>query len=322
MATLLVIGGSGFFGKSILDSYKRGLLNPWDIDTVMVMARNAEGLKESNPELLSDSVKLLNGDISSCLELPGADYVIHAAASTDVRNYLTSPDVEKKNIQAGTYNYCELAKKFHLNSRILYCSSGAIYGQQPPSMEYLSEDYVGGSTDEMDQTKKDYAAAKRDGEKAIIELGKEGLKVSIARCFAFVGKYLPRDQHFAIGNFIEDGRKGRSIEVKARHKVYRSYMHADDLASWLMTICHSSNQNCPIYNVGSDCSVDMTELANLVGLEFNVCITAHEIVSNVVDRYVPSILRAQNQLGLGLTIDIKQAIKATIDSIDINNASS
>ena len=51
MASLLIIGGSGFFGKSILDAYKRGLLDQWGITSVKVLARNATALEHTNPEL-------------------------------------------------------------------------------------------------------------------------------------------------------------------------------------------------------------------------------------------------------------------------------
>ena len=319
MASLLVIGGSGFFGKSILDAYGRGLLNCWDIDSISVLARNATSLSMQFPELIDDSIKLINCDIATCHELPFADFVIHAAASTDVANYLARPEVEKKNIQAGTYNYCKLAEKFHRNSRIVYCSSGAVYGQQPADLEYLSEEFDCGSVDEMSPVKRDYAAAKRDAEKAIRTLGSQGGAVSIARCFAFVGKYLPRDQHFAIGNFIQDGLMGRPINVKATLPVYRSYMHADDLVHWLMTICRSANPLCPIYNVGSDKALTVGELADLVAQRFCVDVNKVEFSGKGVDRYVPSITKAKNVLGLQLSIDATGALDKTISAIRMEN---
>jgi dTDP-glucose 4,6-dehydratase len=319
MASLLVIGGSGFFGKSILDAYQRGLLNSWGVDSICVLARNAVSLSTYFPEFIDDSIKLINGDIATCNALPFADYVIHAAASTDAANYLARPEVEKKNIQAGTYNYCKLAEKFHRNSRIVYCSSGAVYGQQPADLEYLSEEFDCGSVDEMSPVKRDYAAAKRDAERAIRTLGSQGSAVSIARCFAFVGKYLPRDQHFAIGNFIQDGLMGRPINVKATIPVYRSYMYADDLVHWLMTICHSANPLCPIYNVGSDQAVTIGDLAELVAQKFTVDISKAGLSKKSVDRYVPSITKAKEVLGLQLSIDTAGAIDKTIAAIRMKN---
>ena len=312
MASLLIIGGSGFFGKSILDSYKRGLLDQWGITSVKVVARNAKALEHTNPELSDITIELINADIGTCDVLPNADYVIHAAASTDAAKYLEQPEIEKANIQAATYNYCRLAPRFHKNSKIIYCSSGAVYGQQPADLLQIPEDFEPGSVEEMHETKRDYSAAKRDSEKAIQDLGRVGLNVSIARCFAFIGAYLPRDQHFAIGNFIEDGLNNRPIEVKARHAVYRSYMYADDLVHWLMVICDNANLNCPIYNVGSDQAIAMNVLADLVGVKFNNLIRKPGLSSNNIDRYVPSINKAKNELGIELSIDLDSAIDLSL----------
>lgn len=314
MASLLIIGGSGFFGKSILDAYKRGLLSPWRIDLIYVFARNADRLKEEAPELMDTPIKLVNGDITTCKKIPIADYVIHAAASTDAARYLERPEIEKANIQAATWNYCRLAPLFHRNSKIIYCSSGAVYGQQPADLHHIFEDFEPGALEEMHETKRNYAAAKRDAEEAIINLGKQGLSVSIARCFAFVGPYLPRDKHFAIGNFIEDGLHNRSIVVKANHAVYRSYMYVDDLVEWLMTIAKNSSTECPIYNVGSDESILLDDLAKKIGIYFGVESFVPNTQGHYSDRYVPCIKKAKS-IGLNIEYDHNRAIDLTILAI-------
>lgn len=265
MASLLVIGGTGFFGKSILDAFQRNLLDPWSIDKVIIMARNPEALQKNHSQLLTSKVKLLKGDIASTNELPFANYIIHAAASTDARNYQLAPLKERSNIIRGTLNYCELAKEFNQKSKIVYVSSGAVYGPQPPNLEKIPEDFVFLDAEQLPESKRDYAYAKRDSEKAIYDLGNYGLNVSIARCFAFLGSWLPLDQHFAIGNFINDGLNFCSIKVNARHKVYRSFMYADDLVEWLMTIAEKSSSSSPVYNVGSDQSILIDELAQKIG---------------------------------------------------------
>ena len=88
MASLLIIGGTGFFGKSILDSFKRGLLVDYNITKVFVLARNTNKFKLAYPELCFNDVDLINGDISNINELPNADYIIHAATSTNMNDYL------------------------------------------------------------------------------------------------------------------------------------------------------------------------------------------------------------------------------------------
>jgi nucleoside-diphosphate-sugar epimerase len=315
MATLLVIGGSGFFGKSILDAFGSGLLKPWQIDRVIAMARNPQKLSLECPELIKEGVELLEADITSCDAIPFADYVIHAAASTDVKNYIQQPDRERKNILAGTHHYCELAKKFHRKSKVVYASSGAYYGQQPSDLLKIEESYQPEDYDLMPEGKRDYAVAKREAELAIKNLGMDGLSVSIARCFAFVGRYLPRDQHFAIGNFIEDGLQGRKIEVKAQSPVYRSYLYADDLVLWLMTIAAAANDACPIYNVGSNEAYEMREIAEKVAKRLKTKVAAREIVTNKIDRYVPSNRKAGQELNLGVTTSLEVAIEKTIQGI-------
>lgn len=315
MRSLLVIGGSGFFGKSILDAYQRGLLETWGISEVTILARNASKLTYSNPDLIDQSIKLINLDITIAEEIPYADYVIHAASSTDASRYLSHGLQERKNIQAATYNYCRLANNVHSKSKIIYISSGAVYGQQPSFSNALSEESISMSIDGLDITKRNYAAAKIDSEKAIQTLGNEGFNVSIARCFTFVGGYLPRNQHFAIGNFIDDGLNNRTIKVKATHPVYRSYMHADDLVRWLMTIVKNSSTECPIFNVGSDHAVSIGDLADKVANYFGVSVEMARFESNVIDRYVPSIEKAKVFLGLNVEISLEEAIAKSICAI-------
>ena len=312
MSTLLVIGGSGFFGKSILDAFGRGLLKQWNINKVIAISRNASRLKNTNPELINENVELLDIDITSTNTLPFADYVIHAAASTDAARYLNHNEEEKKNIIRGTLNYCQLAAEFHKDSKIVFCSSGAVYGYQPEQVKHLTEDMTFGDIENLDEVKKSYAYAKRDAEFAIQKLGQAGLNVSIARCFSFVGRYLPKDQHFAIGNFIADGIAGRNIEVKASKKVYRSYMYADDLIVWLMTLANTSNPQCPIYNVGSDKEVEIRDLANIVSDIFNVDVTCAVNTSISVDRYTPSTQKAKKTLNLKESYDLRRAISLSV----------
>ena len=305
---LLIVGGSGFFGKSILDAFQRGLLKQWSIEKIIVVSRNANKLTSTNPELINDNVELLDVDITSVDVLPFADYVIHAAASSDASKYTSQSDIEKKNIIQGTLNYCRLATRFHKDSMIVFTSSGAVYGYQPEYVKYLTEDMAFGDIENLDEVKKSYAYAKRDSEFSMQELGRVGLNVSIARCFSFIGKYLPKDQHFAIGNFIADGLAGRDINVKADRKVYRSYMYADDLVKWLMTLAENANPKCPIYNVASDEEVEIKELADIVANIFNVGVQSLENNATHIDRYIPSVGKANNELGLCSDYELNEAI--------------
>lgn len=309
MSTLLLIGGTGFFGKSFLDSFQRGQLDVWGVDRIIAMSRNADRLRLEAPELLDERVELLSADIGNTDWLPSADYVIHAAASTDARNYLSQPEAERQNIQAGVYNYCRLAPTYHRNSKIVYVSSGAVYGTQPPELEVIDESYEVTDVGDIPEGKRDYAIAKRDAESAFKQLATSDLNITIARCFAFVGRWLPRERHFAIGNFIADGLQGRPIRVKARHPVYRSYMYADDLVKWLMVMAVKASSTCESYNVGSDQAVDISKLADIVAEELGVTVDKPNFHEEKIDRYIPSIEKAKKQLGLSIDVGLRASIR-------------
>jgi len=319
MKTLLIIGGSGFFGKSILDCFHRGMLNYWSINKIKIMARDPHRLVKEAPSLINSDIELIPADISNINYLPNADYVIHAAASSNAQNYINSPIQERVNIIAAVSNYCKLAKSFHQKAKILYVSSGAVYGKQPPDIENIDENYSYSDSINVEKNKQDYTYAKRDSEKEIIALGLSGLNVSIARCFAFLGPWLPLDQHFAIGNFINDGLNCRSINVQTKHKVYRSYMYADDLVEWLMTIAEKSRTSSPVYNVGSDQSILIDELAQKISTIFgqNAPIYSHE--SDYIDRYVPNIDKAKSELNLKNKYHLDDAIRLTIKLLKQRN---
>jgi len=317
MASLLIIGGSGFFGKSILDANKRGLLVKYGIKKVVIYSRNATGLVLSNPELMDcGTVELVDGDISLCNAIPQADYIIHAAASTDIAKYIAMPEKERGNIITGTRNFCKIIKEGGYKGKSLYVSSGAVYGKQPRDILEIPETYSidDQSLASMEEAKAHYALAKRESEALILELGSNGFNVAIARCFAFVGKYLPRDQHFAIGNFIEDGLRGRPVVVKARAPVYRSYMYADDLVDWMLLSLKLASPDCLTLNVGSNESISLAKLAEIIAQEYGVMAYAEVDEALEGDRYIPSIQTALT-LGLKIKYDLRSSISKTIHAI-------
>jgi dTDP-glucose 4,6-dehydratase len=244
--------------------------------------------------------------------LPEADYVIHAASSTDAQRYVTHAAEERANILASIDNYRAVAERSHPTAGIVYCSSGAVYGRQPPELSHVDEDFSPGEAAGLVAYKRDYAEAKRLAEARIAELGAAGMRVAVARCFAFVGAHLPRDQHFAIGNFLRDGLAGRAVTVNARAPVYRSWMHADDLVRWLMTIADRARTDCPVYNVGSDEAVTVRDAARAVAARCGVEAVMPDAEDSPVDRYVPSTRRAETELELGRRYDFAGAIDEVI----------
>lgn len=286
---LLIIGGTGFFGKSILDSFIKNKLKIFNINHVTVLARSIDRFIEDYPNFSTHSkIHFIKGDIKTVDNLPYADFVVHAATSTNENDYRLNSYKERLNTEKGVSNYIKIAKKIHKKSKIVYCSSGAVYGKQPSNIEKIDENYPFQDVSKLPKQKRDYALGKRNAESQFKEFGNTGFNVAIARCFAFYGDYLPEDGHFAYASFLKSAKKGEDITINADHEVIRSYMSSDDLVKSLIKIALASNNNCPIFNVGSDKEKSIFKLAEEIAKHYNVkVIKSNSISTKKIDRYIP-----------------------------------
>ena len=162
----------------------------------------------------------------------------------------------------------------------------------------------------------EYAEGKRAAEAmCTLYSNKYGIECKIARGFAFVGPHLPLDAHFAIGNFIRDAMRGIAIEVNGDGTSKRSYMYAADLAIWLWTILLRGPAN-QVFNVGSDQAISILKLAQAVaaaiGSPAAVRVAQRAKDGAEVQQYVPSISKAQRDLGLKCEVALEDAIRRTV----------
>jgi dTDP-glucose 4,6-dehydratase len=307
LKTLLIIGGTGFFGNSILSYFSNSKILKRKFNKIIVISRNKLATFRYTKKLKKNyNIIKINCDILKLKKLPKADYVIYAAI---LKNYRDDYLAVKK--------YTKLAKIYHSKSKILYTSSGAVYGQQSNKIKGFKENYLNYNKkiNFKKGYKQSYANFKLKSEKLFEKMGNEGLDVSIARCFAFVGEYLPLNSNFVIGNIIQNILEGASIKINANYKIFRSYMHADDLVKWLLKILHNSNTQCPIYNVGSDQGTDIRKLGFDLSRKYKLGVKFEKIVSNFEDRYVPSIQKAKKELKLRLKYNSLDAVNDVIHSI-------
>ena len=94
----------------------------------------------------------------------------------------------------------------------------------------------------------------------------------------------------------------------------RSYMYAADLAIWLWSILFRA-PSLDAFNVGSDQSISILELAQKVVSSLRSTATVKvgqmPIAGEPMKQYVPSIEKAQQQLGLKLRVSLEEAIRRT-----------
>lgn len=306
---LLLTGATGFFGK--------GLLRHWAAKTpptreVTALSRDPQAFARRFPDLAHQPwLQWHKGDISSADSLPQQvrfTHIIHAAADSTLGPQLT-PLQRYDQIINGTRNLLDLAVQCKAR-RFLFTSSGGVYGSLPPHMDRVAEDWFG-MPDPLNPALA-YGLAKR-GAEHLCALYRDafGLETVVARCFAFVGPDLPLDVHFAIGNFIRDALSAEAITVGGDGSPLRSYLDQRDLAAWLgsLLLLGRSGQ---AYNVGSDFGVSIADLAHLVRdtLAPNkpVRILGAPDARQHRNIYVPDITKASTELGLRVTIPLRDAI--------------
>ncbi len=237
--------------------------------------------------------------------------MIHAATDTSVAAD-NNPLVLLDSIVEGTKRVLKFAHLAGIR-KVLFTSSGAIYGPQPNDLEKISEGY-GGACSTTDW-RSVYGQGKRLAEQLMTTYFHEfGIETKIARCFAFAGPGMALNAHFAIGNFIRDAVEGDSIIVKGDGQPSRSYMYAADAAIWLIRLLEGG-QAGEAYNVGSDQAYTLAEIAKKVAEEINpratVSILGKEN-SGFRSQYIPDISKAEH-LGVAVWTDLSKTIARTAE---------
>jgi nucleoside-diphosphate-sugar epimerase len=311
---LFITGGTGFFGCWLVASFcfinRLHGLNAH----ATILTRSPEAFAQKCPHLAGDaSIAFRRGDVRS-FSFPEGEYqyVIHAATEASAKQAADAPLEMFSTIMTGTERTLQFASS-HGTKKFLLTSSGAIYGKQPPDMTHVPESY-GGAPDPVDPANV-YGEGKRAAELLCALYGKNNeMECKIARCWAFCGPHLPLDRHFAIGNFIGDVLAGRPIEIKGDGTPRRSYLYAADLTGWLWTILFRAPALVPI-NVGSGDDVSILELAQTVVNTLNpqtaIRVGQKAVPGAVPLRYVPSVDRAREQLGLSPTVGLEECIRRT-----------
>jgi nucleoside-diphosphate-sugar epimerase len=311
---LFITGGTGFFGCWLLESLLWANAK-YDLNAqATVLSRNPEAFARKAPHLAGNpAITLHQGDIQN-FAFPAGHFthVIHAATEASAKLNAEAPLVMLDTIVNGTRRALEFAVASGAR-KFLFTSSGAVYGTQPPDILNIFEDYPG-APDPMDP-RAAYGNGKRIAEHLCALFAKQhGLETKIARCYAFVGPYLPLDIHFAIGNFIRDALRGGPICVNGDGTPFRSYLYAADLAIWLWTILFKGETGRP-YNVGTEEGLPIAQIARLVADSVTpVCrveIAREPTPGTAAPRYVPATRRARCELGLECWVPLADAIRKT-----------
>jgi len=314
--SIFITGGTGFLGCWLIESFCH-INRILDLHArITVLSRDPEAFRRKCPHLASEeALSLICGNVQDFVFPEGVfRYVVHAAAETSATSNFTVQRSVLSSAILGTERTFLFATT-HGTQKFLLTSSGAVYGPQPPEVTHLPETYLGGP-DPLEILSA-YAEGKRLAELLCALYGSQyDLECKIARCWAFCGPHLPLDRHFAIGNFIGDALADRPIQITGDGTPRRSYLYAADLAIWLWTILFQAPALTPI-NVGSEHDVGILDVARAVANSVNsgiaISLGRPPVPFKAPARYVPSVARARELLGLRETIALQDSIERTAE---------
>ena len=312
---VFMTGGTGFVGTWLVeafvaanDAYELGA-------TAVLLSRDPARFAARAPHLAGHrAVRLIAGDAVDFAPPDGRfAFVVHAATESQTGDAAAPLRALDRDV-AATRRVLELARRAETR-RMLFTSSGAVYGHQPPELAHVDETYPG-APDPTD-VRTAYGHGKRLSELACASYAQAyGFDVVIARLFAFVGPHLPLRAGFAAGDFFADLLDGGAIRIGGDGTPVRSYLYAADLAIWLWTLLLRGERG-RAYNVGSPHALSIRELAELMVSELApttaIEIAHRELPGAAGARYVPSVERAERELGLRVGVALPDALRRTYD---------
>jgi dTDP-glucose 4,6-dehydratase len=319
LLSLHIIGGTGFFGKSFLEKENLKLLKKNNITKLILSARKIKfKIKKS---CIKISFKKI--DITSTKSLPFTDYIIYAAASAVERNYKKKGlKKQKQNAKKGIKNFIRILKnkKFN-NTKILFTSSGAVYGINKYKRKIKESKKIHKKNlDKLTIEKYSYALSKIFAEKKLLEFSKKfNRKIIIARCFAFIGENIYLKEHFLIGNLIYGVLNKHTVKIKSSNTkgIFRSFLSSKNLVNVLIKILKfNMKSNYEITNVGSSNSLSVFELIKLFQKKFSLKVILPEQKNNkIIDFYIPCLKHLKESFNIKLHENLERDI---IDVIKFN----
>lgn len=190
-----------------------------------------------------------------------ADYIIHGASNANPSAYMSQPvETMMANI-IGLKSLLDLAVQ-NKSRRVLYISSSEVYGNKDEARPYRETDY--GYLDILNE-RASYPSSKRAAETLCASYGMEyGVETVIVRPGHIYGPTITESDSRAAAQFIRNAVNGENIIMKSAGTQLRSYCHAFDCATAILTVLLNGKDR-EAYNISNPSSViTISKLATLL----------------------------------------------------------
>lgn len=298
----LITGAAGFLGQ--------GLANRLVADGHAVRA--LDDLSTGDPSQLSPAIHFTRGDVNDRPKfwtlLQDVDCVYHLAARVLVPESVLYPrEYDTVNV-GGTVTLMEAMRDVGVR-RVVFISSGAIYGEQ--TEQPLREDM-------RPNPRSPYAVSKLAAEYYVRTIGNLwGIETVCLRVFNAYGpgQQMPPTYTPVIPNFLRHATRNGTIVLNGDGSQTRDYVYKDDVVNAMAAAATAPDANQQIINVGSGVETSVSELARLVR---EVTGTNPEIVYNPrnaggVERMCADLTQAKNLLKYQPQVSLKDGLRLTLE---------
>lgn len=259
-STILITGGTGFFGIWLLSALIDIKQNLGGDFRILALSRTPNKFLEAHPQTNFESqIEFVAGDVKTfVLKGVNVTHLVHMAATNAAETFAGEEQIRKLELlYLGTRNVLEQCGASLEN--VLFTSSGVAYGKNKKSL--MCEDDL--TCPDPTDVNSALGIGKLAAEYLISYYAKKlSYSYSIARCFAFAGQYLPLNLHYAFGNFIWNSIEEIDIVIRGDGKDMRSYMYIGDAVAWMLRLLAEPKNE--IFNVGSEKPISMEALATKI----------------------------------------------------------
>lgn len=259
---VLITGGSGFVGSHLA----RLLLERGDSVTII---DNLSTGRRGNLPPAHERLRFLEADLSHALNALGAgerfEEIYHLAAAVGVKLVVDDPIGCIETNILGTIDLLRFALTHGPEggmARTLIASSSEVYGKTDKTPFAEDDDVVYGPTT---RSRWSYAASKAvDEYLALAHFSKHALPVVIVRLFNTVGPRQVGSYGMVLPNFVSAALSGRELEIYGDGKQTRCFCDVRDVVSAMPKLLANAACFGQVFNLGSDTSVTIDELAKRV----------------------------------------------------------
>jgi UDP-glucose 4-epimerase len=298
----LVTGGAGFLGAALANRLAA------DGHAVHVL----DDLSNGRRELLDPGIAFTEGDVDNIpllwSLLQDVDSVYHLAARVSVPQSILHPREYNRVNVGGTVSLMEAMRDTGVG-RVVFASSGAVYGDQPrqPVRE-----------DDPPRPDSPYAVRKWSAEQYIHTIGTLwGIETVALRIFNAYGPHqsLPASHAPVVPRFMQQALGGGSIVIFGDGQQTRDFVYVDDVVAALVAAVTARNVNRQVINIGSGRETSIRELVDRIARATGrpAAIITNPQKPGGVPRLAADISRARELLGFRPKVGLDEGLRLTLE---------